>query len=180
MQSLRLQVWKGGELSYVVSSAVAKLSVGFFLLRVTVSKVHRRILHVAMIVTAVCGVVFFFILLLQCVPVSYFWDQVTGSEKGHCMPNLLVMGGSFAYMIAGGTCDFIFGLLPIWIVWPLKTGYWVKVGLVFILGLGALYVFPVPLEQIRLIHCPHDISDLLTEPQSRYRDRYSYAIHPKL
>lgn len=51
----------------------SKMSIGFFLLRITVKKVHIYIVYCAMFFSVMAGIAFFLVTLLQCTPVSFFW-----------------------------------------------------------------------------------------------------------
>ncbi|KAL5396638.1 hypothetical protein PMIN02_003019 [Paraphaeosphaeria minitans] len=58
--------------AYRMAMIAAKISVGLFLLRVAVQPHYRRIIYVVMGATVATGLVFFFVSVLQCHPVSYF------------------------------------------------------------------------------------------------------------
>jgi hypothetical protein len=51
---------------------LSKISIGVFLLRVTVQNIHKWILYAAMAITGFTGAVFFFVTVFQCTPISYF------------------------------------------------------------------------------------------------------------
>lgn len=116
---------------------MAKISVGVFLLRIVKAPFQRRLLWAAMIVTAIAGACAFFMAVLQCSPLNYFWDQALGAP-GHCIAKTTVTNMFIVFMSIGGTCDFIFGLLPIWIVKELTISRRAKATAGILLSMGAV------------------------------------------
>jgi hypothetical protein len=114
----------------------AKISVGLFLLRVTVQPLYRRIIYVVMGSTVATGLLFFFISVLQCTPVSFFWQKFTGS--GTCVNIDIIIGIAFAYSGVASVCDFTFGLLPIFLVWNLNMAKNQKLMLIPILSMACV------------------------------------------
>jgi hypothetical protein len=49
----------------------SKVSIGLFLLRVTIKPIHKWIIYAAMAVSVFTGGVFFFVTVFQCTPVRY-------------------------------------------------------------------------------------------------------------
>lgn len=124
---------------------MAKVSIALALLRLTVSRVHRMILWAVIAVTAIVGLVFFFMLTLQCHPVEYFWQQVRPSVQGHghCMDLDSIINVAYVYSVTATCCDFTLGLLPVFLVWNLQMNVRTKGALAGILGMGCVYVmFP--------------------------------------
>lgn len=91
-----------------------KASICIFLLRITVKQLHKWILYSVMAVTLLTGLVLSLVLLLQCRPLTYFWDK---SLHGTCIDWQVIIAMSWLYSICAGTCDFTVGLLPIFLVW---------------------------------------------------------------
>jgi len=121
--------------------SLAKLSIGFFLLRVTVNQIHRWIIYMAMGLSVISCMVFFFVSTFQCHPVSYFWDKHT--QTGTCIDIDIVISLSYAFSAISITTDFTFALLPAWIVWHLNMKPRTKVALIVLMGMGCLYVAPL-------------------------------------
>lgn len=140
----------------------AKISIGYFLLRLTVHRIHVWIIWTVMGLTVLTGAVFFFVTLFQCNPISYFWTQTIG-EKGTCIPVEVIMALTYLYGTISAICDFTFGILPIFLVWNLNMRKSLKIALIPILSMACMYVprFPsLPPEQMtkpsqqRLLRCP--------------------------
>lgn len=122
--------------AYCLAMISAKISVGLFLLRVTVQRHYRRIIYLVMGLTVATGLVFFFVSVLQCHPVSYFWEKFTGS--GTCVNIDIIIAVAFAYSAVASVCDFTFGLLPIFLVWNLHMAKNQKIMLIPILSMACV------------------------------------------
>jgi hypothetical protein len=116
----------------------AKVSIGYFLLRVTVSRIHRRIIYTMVYLTVVTGIVFLFVTAFQCTPISYFWERIDPSKPGHCINIDTIIGLTYFFSSVNALCDFTFGLLPVFLVWDLKMDRKEKIALVPILGMGCV------------------------------------------
>lgn len=116
----------------------AKISIGMFLLRVTVNKVHRWVIYIAMGLTVLTGLVFFFTTLLQCSPISFFWNK--SLENGWCISVDVIIGLTFFYSVVSVICDFTFAILPMFLVWGLNMSLRTRLVLIPILGMGCVYV----------------------------------------
>lgn len=122
--------------AYCLAMIAAKISVGLFLLRVTVQPIYRRIIYGVMCATVITGLVFFFISVLQCSPVTFFWTKFTGT--GTCVNIDVIIGIAFAYSGVAAVCDFTFGLLPIFLVWNLNMAKNQKLMLIPILSMACV------------------------------------------
>ena len=114
----------------------AKISVGLFLLRVTIQPVYRWIIYTVMGFTVFTGLAFFFISVLQCTPVWYFWDKF--HTVGTCISTDVVVGIAYTYSAVAAVCDFTFGLLPVFLVWNLHMAKSQKLMLIPILGMACV------------------------------------------
>ncbi|KAJ5106024.1 hypothetical protein NUU61_003371 [Penicillium alfredii] len=136
--------WWLGQTSYVWVCAVARISIAVALLRLTVARVHAIILWAVISVTTVIGIVFFFMLTLQCNPVSFFWQRIrvatdpTGNIHGSCMDLDRIIAIAYVYSVTATCCDLTLGLLPIFLVWNLQMNTRTKVALAGILGMGCV------------------------------------------
>lgn len=113
----------------------SKLSIGLFLLRIVASRLHARIAYFAMGLGVLIGLVFFFATLLQCQPVSYFWNE---DQSGHCIPMDVLVFLTFLYSALNIICDFTFALLPMVIVTGLNMNKKTKVALAPLLSMGCI------------------------------------------
>ncbi|KAL0938663.1 uncharacterized protein CTRU02_205273 [Colletotrichum truncatum] len=119
-----LMYWYICELLYIVSTCLLKISVGFFLLRVSVRRSHIWILRLLMLGTALFGTTYFFMVTFQCVPANTFWEESPRVE-GKCFSDRVVVIMTYTASIINCFADCSFGVLPLFIVWslslPLRT-----------------------------------------------------------
>ena len=113
----------------------AKTSIGLFLLRVTIQPIQRWIIYIVMGLTVMTGLVFFFVTLLQCAPLSYFWDK---SQPGWCVDVDVIIALTFLYSAVSVICDFTFAILPIFLVWNLNMSFKTRILLIPILGMACV------------------------------------------
>ena len=106
--------------------------------RITNNRIHHWIMYTAMFITAMTGVAFFFVTILQCTPVNYWWKQVDPTVKGSCINIKAISNVSYAYSAASILTDFIFTFLPIHIVMSLQMDLKTKLALVPIFAMATL------------------------------------------
>lgn len=94
----------------------SKISIGYFLLRITVRRLDIWIIYSVMVVTVLTGLVFFFVTLFQCTPVSFFWTKVLDDTGGHCVPIDVIIALTYLYSVCSVICDFTFALLPVFLI----------------------------------------------------------------
>lgn len=125
---------------YLWASAVAKVAIALALLRLAVRPLHRFLLW-TVIGTVICiGLVFWLILLLDCLPIGYFWGQINPLESGNCLSTDILLIIAYTYSSLTIFCDFTLGIFPAALIWGLHMSPRTKVALGAILGLGAVYV----------------------------------------
>lgn len=136
--------WWLGQTSYVWTCSLAKISIAFALLRLTVSNPHKLVLWAVIAVTCTIGLVFWFMLTLQCQPVEFFWQRVRlysnphANVHGTCMELDHIIAMAYVYSITATICDLTLGLLPIALVWNLQMNIRTKSALAGILGMGCI------------------------------------------
>src|SRR5689334_7656636 len=112
-----LHCWWFCYLFYCTSMITSKLSIGFFLLRISVKKVHSWVIYAAMCISVVAGTVFFFVTLFQCKPISFFWNK---SQPGECIKIDIIIALAYLYSVFSIISDFTFAILPGFLVWNLQ------------------------------------------------------------
>lgn len=113
----------------------SKISIGVFLLRLTTYKVHRWIIYSVMTVTVLTGIVFFFVTLLQCHPINYFWYT---NQEGSCIPTEVIIALTYLYSVFSVICDFTFAILPMFLISGLQMDPRTKFALIPILCLACV------------------------------------------
>ncbi|KAK7425045.1 hypothetical protein QQZ08_008321 [Neonectria magnoliae] len=130
-----MMCWWFCYLWYCLAMISSKISIGWFLLRVTTSKVHKWVIYMAMLSTALSGAVFFFVTLFQCHPVSFFWNK---DQDGTCIKADVVIALATLYSVTAVISDFIFAILPGLIIWKLQLHKRTKVLLIPLLAMGCV------------------------------------------
>jgi hypothetical protein len=125
-------------LFYCVSTISSKLSIGWFLLRIAIKRIHIFIIHSAMFVTVVAGLAFFFVTFFQCNPISYFWNK---TQPGTCIDDSVVKALGYLYSTFSIISDLTFALVPAVLVWDLQLKMRTKVALIPLLTMGCMYVY---------------------------------------
>ncbi|KAK3695250.1 integral membrane protein [Podospora appendiculata] len=136
-ERIALHSWFLCEIIYPPLSALIRSSIAVFLLRIATAKAHRYIIYTALVFVWVLSIAYFFIVLFQCSPTSFFYDQVI-SESGTCIEADIVPRATLAHSVVNATADFILALLPVAILWRVKLNKGTKVGIAVLLGIGIL------------------------------------------
>jgi hypothetical protein len=125
---------------YLWASAVAKIAIALALLRLAVRRLHRFILWAVCAVVVVIGLVFWLVLLFDCWPVEYFWEQTDIFKQGKCISTEILLIIAYCYSSLTIVCDITLGILPACLIWCLQMSRRTKLALVGVLSLGAMYV----------------------------------------
>jgi hypothetical protein len=140
LRFLRLNVvkwWWACEPVYVLANMALKFSIGIFLLRIAVARIHRVIIWTTIGVVEIYGAFYFFLFVLQCRPSAYFWTQYTGG-KGTCINPKITVDATYAYSAVSCIADWTLGIIPIFLVWNLRMQRRMKYTVAMILGVGAM------------------------------------------
>lgn len=143
MTKLTEQYWWLCEIAYCFASIGCKISVCIFLMRIAVKRLHFWILSTVMALTVLTGLLFMFIMLLQCKPLEYFWTRTAmdPSIEGTCISIEIVITMTYVYSAIAALTDFTVGILPIFIVRKLHMRRNTKFAVVGILGMACMYVY---------------------------------------
>lgn len=114
---------------------MVKISVGFFLLRITVRRTHVLILRFFMVATTIVGMSYFFFALLQCPHHIASWWTL---KREGCIAPQIVVNVSYAASSGNALADWTFGTLPIFIVRDLNMSIRTKIIAAVILGFAAV------------------------------------------
>jgi len=133
--------WWWCYLWYCTSMIASKISIGYFLLRITVRKMDIWIIYGVMMITVCTGVVFFFVTLFQCQPISFFWNK---DQKGTCINVEVIIALTYLYSACSVISDFTCAILPMFLVWKLNMGKKTKIALIPIMAMACVYAPPYP------------------------------------
>ncbi|KAI8950945.1 hypothetical protein F4801DRAFT_578877 [Xylaria longipes] len=133
-----LRSWFGNMALAGPVSGLARVSIAIFLLRIVVKKWQRLVLHVVIGATTVMTIVYFFIVVFQCSPPSYFWLRMREGASGSCELGRVVLAATLVWGSFAAAMDWVLGLLPIAILWNVRINRQSKVGIVAILSFGII------------------------------------------
>jgi hypothetical protein len=119
----------------------SKISIGFFFLRVTITRLHAWIIYTAVSLSIFAGIAFLLVCLLQCNPISDYWMRYTGQADGSCLQVEVVIALAYLYSACSIIADFTLALLPIFLIKNLEMDKKTKILLVPLLGMGTMYYF---------------------------------------
>ncbi|RMZ74533.1 integral membrane [Pyrenophora seminiperda CCB06] len=131
-----LMFWYFCELLYVLTSCLLKFAIGYFYLRFAVEPWHIRCIQLLMAGTVLCGLVYFFLVMFQCTPISEFWNEHPASS--HCLSNGPTLGISYSLSVINAIADWALGLLPCFIVWKMNLRMKTKILVAGILAFAAI------------------------------------------
>ncbi|KAJ2990740.1 hypothetical protein NUW58_g2800 [Xylaria curta] len=130
--------WFGNMVLAGPVSGLARVSIALFLLRISVTKWHRVVLQAIIGTTAVMTIVYFFFVIFQCSPPSFFWEKDRGGVSGSCDHAQAVQVATFVWGSFAAAMDWMLGLLPIAILWNVRINRQSKVGIAAILSFGII------------------------------------------
>ncbi|KAJ5875065.1 uncharacterized protein N7473_012412 [Penicillium subrubescens] len=133
-----LLCWWLGQIFYVITCVLAKISIIITLLRITVDRVHAWILYAAISLATAVGVVFLLFTIFQCSPVTYFWHQGLSTSHGTCVNKDTLIAIAYLYSVGAAVTDLTIGLLPVALIWNLRMNQRTKIAIIGILGLGCI------------------------------------------
>lgn len=113
----------------------SKISIGYFLLRITVRKMDVCIIYGVMMITVCTGLVFFFVTLFQCRPISFFWNK---DQNGTCVNVEVIIALTYLYSVFSVISDFTCAILPMFLVWKLNMGRKTKIALIPIMAMACV------------------------------------------
>jgi hypothetical protein len=120
---------------------LAKISAGFFFLRITgVMTFHRIATYVITLLAAVVGVVFFFVSMFQCTPIDFFWTRLQGETNGRCIDMEVIIKLTYVYGTVTALTDVAYGVLVAVLTWNLKVDRRTKVLIAPLLAMACMYV----------------------------------------
>jgi hypothetical protein len=109
-------------------------------MRITIQKTHIYVLYIVMALTIIAGLIFMFLMLLQCKPISYFWTRTAGdpSVQGYCIDVDVIIKMTYVYSALAALCDLTVGILPIFIVHKLNMHRQTKIAVAGILSMACM------------------------------------------
>ena len=130
---------------YVAVLNLTKLSILFFYLRVFPNKTFRLITHIVMAWVFITSVVFFFMVIFQCIPIDYVWLGWTGLYGPHRCLDI----NTITFVAAGFGIgqDVVILILPLPLLARLNVSPRSKLAIIVMFSLG---IFAVVTSCVRL------------------------------
>lgn len=126
------------ECLYAMASMIIKLSICLMLLRFVIEPSHKVLLYIVIISTSFSSVVFFFVFIFQCSPVSFFWQRSQGLTSGKCLDPVIVVVGTYLYSACSIICDWSMAVLPWFLVREMRMDLRTKLLVAFVLAMGSV------------------------------------------
>lgn len=125
------------EILYILTTALTKLSIGFYFLRLTQKQYQRQIIFAVMFIVTFVSTVYLLFTIFQCQPVHYLWRQhEKPTESGSCQSINAIANITYAHASMSCVSDWMFGTLPILFLWKLDMKIKTKISILIILSLS--------------------------------------------
>ncbi|KAH8725008.1 hypothetical protein GQ44DRAFT_739818 [Phaeosphaeriaceae sp. PMI808] len=128
--------WYICELLYVLANCLLKFAIGYFYLRVAIQRWHIWSIRLLMMGTVLLGLIYLFLVMLQCIPISEFWINHPASNK--CLSKGPTIGITYTLAAVNAAADWAFGILPFFIVWGSEMKFKTKMLVAGILAFAAI------------------------------------------
>lgn len=145
------------QILYILTTALTKFSIGFYFLRLTRKPYQRLIIWVAMFVVASFSLVYLAFVSFQCRPAKYIWQQKDPKNISvSCLSRNSMADIAYAHASISCLSDWVFGILPILILWKLDMKLKTKFSVMIVLSLS---IVASVATVIRIVHL-HTINGL--------------------
>ncbi|KAI9641044.1 hypothetical protein NHQ30_010472 [Ciborinia camelliae] len=149
------------ELLYVITMAITKVSIGVYFLRLSNKRYQFWIIFSVMATALLVGSAYFIFVLLQCHPISYFWNMFSDGT-GSCLSTSTRANITYVHAAMSAVTDWAYGILPITFVWKIKMNPRTKLSVILILSLG-FFASTATLVRIYYIEELHETTDYTWE-----------------
>jgi hypothetical protein len=114
--------------------AFVKISIALLILRIVVERPYKYMVIISMVLVALFSLGEGLYVIFQCKPVQFQWDAAI--EGGVCTGSFI--GAAIAFSVMSIVTDWLYALLPIPVLWPLKINLQSKISVGLILSLGLM------------------------------------------
>ncbi|CAG7917657.1 unnamed protein product [Penicillium olsonii] len=163
---IAMKYWWLCEIGFCFASIFCKISICIFLMRICINKTHILLLYCVMALTVLAGLVFMFLMLLQCKPLSFFWTRLAYHPvrnipgEGSCIDMEIIIAMTYVYSAFAAMCDFTVGILPIFVVHNLQMKKQTKMAVIGILSMACIASSAV-IVRIPFVKTFDDLNDFL-------------------
>lgn len=132
-----LKYWWFCEVFYAPSTSLLKVSVGLFLLRIVTNRAQKWIVYIFVAGSIIFGSVYFFLIIFQCSPISFWWD-LNPERQGTCVSPTAFAICSIIISILNSAADLAFAIVPGIIVWSTTMTTRTRALVCVLLGLASI------------------------------------------
>ena len=129
-----------GEVFYVLTVLVFKISLGLFFLRVTTVPWHRNVIYTTMAISTSFSIVFFFFALFSCRDLTGRSEAERRWWTERCFDLEVIGGMTYTHAAIGSATDLLFVTMPLLILRKSIMPKQEKLTVIFILVLAIAYV----------------------------------------
>lgn len=123
---------------YVATVTMIKISLGIFLSRIVVRKSHKIIIYVVVAVSTVWGCASMMVAVFQCGYPKSSEFYISQRINGRCITNATALGVAYTQGVVSALSDFIFTMLPLFILRDAQMEKRAKISLAIILCIAGL------------------------------------------
>lgn len=125
-------------MSYIVAQMTIKHSISLMLLRYAVEDYHKKVIKLVTFAVHAMSTVIFFLIVFQCIPVSFWWTRAGGNTEGICMDPQVSTKATYAYSAVIVLYDLTMALLPWLMVRKLQLDLRTKLMVTVVLATGSM------------------------------------------
>ncbi|KAF2660057.1 hypothetical protein K491DRAFT_589900 [Lophiostoma macrostomum CBS 122681] len=126
-----------GEIFYIITTTILKISLGLFFLRILTKQWQINIFRAILVVSAVFGIFYTFIAIFQCGTPDKLLDRLLLGNI-QCLPNGLLLSSGYLYGSINVIADWTFVLIPIFVLLESDMDRRSKISVSIVMGLGAV------------------------------------------
>lgn len=141
-----------------------KASLALTLLQWARKKVHIFLLYTAIAIDVVICLVVVFYFLLQCQPISYAWEFINPTKKGHCLPTSGQILVGFALSGTTVSLDMLFLFVPFFMLAGRGVNKRLKMYIFGVFGLGVAASFANFVRLATLVKLKNSTDPLCKSP----------------
>ncbi|KAH8646682.1 hypothetical protein BX600DRAFT_154613 [Xylariales sp. PMI_506] len=143
---------------YIADMMFVKLSIGFFLLRLVVQRRYIYTIWISMVIIFIWSTVLFFWDLFLCNPVAAQWDASIIQQT--CAAPQAQINAAYALSVMSVLSDWLYALLPVFLVWKMNMSINKRLTVICVLGLG-VFASVATLIRLTTLSNLEDIDDIL-------------------
>lgn len=126
------------DIGCVVTNMAVKQSITLMLWRYVVDERHKKLIYTVTLALQLISIILFFTIMLECIPVTFFWTRAIGSTGGLCRDPNVSASISYAYSAALIAYDMTMAFLPWLMVRKLQLDLRTKLMVITVLALGSM------------------------------------------